>query len=133
MEFAATLPVNERVRGLTTKFFLKKYARRYLPGSIVNRRKRGLSVPLSAWLRGPLYAWAQTLLGSDRLNRVGINGQVALELLEEHRRREADHARALWALMVLSEWLAWTEQTLQVAATVGAEGENLQPPVAPAA
>jgi asparagine synthase (glutamine-hydrolysing) len=132
MEFAASLPVNERVRGLTTKFFLKKYARRYLPGSIVNRRKRGLSVPLSAWLRGPLYAWAQTLLGSDRLNRVGINGPVALELLEEHRRREADHARALWALMVLSEWLAWTEQTLQVAATVGAEGENLRPPVAPA-
>src|SRR5712692_8173637 len=133
MEFAATLPVNERVRGLTTKFFLKRYARRYLPGSIVNRRKRGLSVPLSAWLRGPLYAWARTLLGSDLLNRVGINGPVALALLEEHRRREADHARALWALMVLSEWLAWTEQTLQVAATVGAEGENLRPPVAPAA
>jgi len=133
MEFAATLPVNERVRGLTTKFFLKKYARRYLPNSIVNRRKRGLSVPLSGWLRGPLYDWAQSLLGSERLNRVGIKGPVALELLEEHRRREADHARALWALMVLSEWLAWTEQTLHVAATVGAERENLRPPVAPAA
>jgi len=56
-----------------------------------------------------------------------------LELLEEHRRREADHARALWALMVLSEWLAWTEQSLNVAGTVGREGEDLRPPVAPAA
>ena len=133
MEFAATLPVNERVRGLTTKFFLKKYARRYLPRSIIHRRKRGLSVPLSAWLRGPLYDWAQSLLGSSLLNRVGIKGTVALELLEEHRRREADHARALWALMVLSEWLAWTEQSLNVAGTVGREGEDLRPPVAPAA
>jgi asparagine synthetase B (glutamine-hydrolysing) len=48
MEFAATLPVEERVRGLTTKVFLKRYAERYLPASIVYRRKRGLSVPLSA-------------------------------------------------------------------------------------
>src|SRR5262249_47361173 len=31
MEFAATLPVEERVRGLTTKVFLKRFARRYLP------------------------------------------------------------------------------------------------------
>ncbi|MCA9729417.1 MAG: asparagine synthase (glutamine-hydrolyzing), partial [Candidatus Eisenbacteria bacterium] len=54
MEFAATLPPRERVDRLQTKPFLKRYALRYLPRAIVHRRKRGLSVPLSAWLRGPL-------------------------------------------------------------------------------
>jgi asparagine synthase (glutamine-hydrolysing) len=109
MEFAATLPVNHRVRGLSTKVFLKKYAEQYLPRSIIYRRKRGLSVPLSLWLRGPLYEWALSRVGDERLAEVGINVKAAVELLEEHRRREADHGRALWTLVVLSEWLAWDE------------------------
>ncbi len=107
MEFAAGLPVRERVNGLATKVFLKRYALRYLPASIVHRRKRGLSVPLASWLRGPLYEWAQSRLHSDLLDDVGVSSRVALELLEEHRQQRTDHARALWTLIVLSEWLAW--------------------------
>ena len=58
MEFAKSLPIEDRVRGFKTKVFLKRYALRYLPDEIVNRRKRGLSVPIGRWLRGPLHAWA---------------------------------------------------------------------------
>lgn len=110
MEFAATLPAKERVCGLTTKVFLKRYALRYLPESIVNRKKRGLSVPLAAWLRGPLHEYALARLGSPLLSKAGVRPNAALELLEEHQRRVADHARSLWTLIVLSEWLDWTEE-----------------------
>ena len=107
MEFAATLPADERVRGLTTKVFLKRYARRYLPASIVYRRKRGLSVPLSSWMRGPLYEWCESRLNSSRLDEASVDRKVAVTLLEEHRQHRADHARTLWTLIVLSEWLDW--------------------------
>ncbi len=107
LEFAASLPESERVRGLTTKVFLKRYALRYLPRDIVHRRKRGLSVPLSRWLRESLYEWAEASIGSDRLGEAGIERRAALTLLEEHRARQADHARGLWTLIVLSEWLGW--------------------------
>lgn len=107
MEFAAALPVDERVRGFDTKVFLKSYASRYLPEEIVHRRKRGLSVPITPWLRGPLHDWALAALGSPRLEAAGVRPTAALELLAEHTRGEADHARALWALLVLSEWLDW--------------------------
>jgi len=110
MEFAATLPPADRVSGLKTKVFLKRYALRYLPESIVHRKKRGLSVPLPGWLRGPLYEWAESRLRSDLLGEAGVDRQAALELLEEHRRRKADHARALWTLIVLSEWLGWASK-----------------------
>jgi asparagine synthase (glutamine-hydrolysing) len=113
MEFAATLPVKERVRGLTTKVFLKRYALRYLPESIVNRKKRGLSVPLASWLHGPLYEYALLRLRSPLLAEVGIRPEAALELLEEHRQRVADHARSLWTIIVLSEWLDWAEEALR--------------------
>jgi len=113
MEFAATLPVHDRVCGLSTKVFLKKYAEHYLPRSIIYRRKRGLSVPLAIWLRGPLYDWARAQLDSGRLVEVGVHVESALKILEEHRRREADHARTLWTLIVLCEWLAWDEARIR--------------------
>jgi asparagine synthase (glutamine-hydrolysing) len=108
MNFAATLPVEERVRGFTTKVFLKRYALRYLPKTIVHRRKRGLSVPLSRWLRGPLRDWAEAALGNAQLGCVGIRNAVALELLSEHCRRDAEHGRTIWTLITLSEWLDWS-------------------------
>ena len=107
IEFAATLPLADRVHGVTTKVFLKRYAAAYLPRGIVHRRKRGLSVPLSGWLRGPLYEWAEARIGSPRLAAVGVERNAALALLDEHRSRKVDHARALWTLIVLSEWLDW--------------------------
>ncbi len=107
MEFAKSLPVGDRVRGFNTKIFLKRYALRYLPEAIVNRRKRGLSVPIGRWLRGPLQEWASATLESRRLERIGIHTPAVLDLFSEHCQRRADHARALWTLLVLSEWLDW--------------------------
>jgi len=107
IEFAAALPEQARVRGLTTKVFLKDYARLYLPRTVTHRRKRGLSVPLSAWLRGPLRDWAQSRLAGSALAEAGLNDRAALDLLAEHGARKADHARAIWTLLVLSEWLEW--------------------------
>jgi asparagine synthase (glutamine-hydrolysing) len=107
MDFAAALPPDSRVHGLTTKTFLKHYARRYLPASLIHRRKRGLSVPLASWLRGPLYDWTRDLLASPRLEAAGIDARAAVAILEEHRARRADRARAVWTIVVLSIWLDW--------------------------
>lgn len=113
MNFAASLPPGERVRGITTKVFLKRYALRYLPKTIVHRRKRGLSVPLSRWLRGPLRDWAEAALSNEQLGCVGVQNSVALELLSEHCRREADHGRIIWTLITLSEWLDWSAKEVE--------------------
>jgi len=104
LEFAAGVPVSERVRGFSTKVFLKRYAERYLPREIIHRRKRGLSVPLGRWLRGPLRDWAAAALEPRQLEPFGIHPASARELFQEHLDRRADHARALWTLIVLSHW-----------------------------
>jgi len=107
LSFAATLPSVERVRGLETKRFLKRFALRHLPRGIVFRRKRGLSVPLAAWLRGPLAGWARDRLVGGRVEAFGVAATV---LLDEHQKGLSDHARAVWTLLVLEEWLAWAER-----------------------
>ena len=110
IDFAAGLPVQARVHGLRTKAFLKRYALQYLPGSVVYRRKRGLSVPLASWLREPLRDWAASRLSSSALSNVGIDQRAAMTLLAEHRAKSSDHSRVLWTLIVLSEWLEWAQR-----------------------
>jgi asparagine synthase (glutamine-hydrolysing) len=116
MHFAASLPAMDRVRGFSTKIFLKQYALRYLPREIVHRRKRGLSVPLARWLRGPLREWAERALANPRLETAGLKPMAATELLNEHLLRQADHARAIWTLIALSEWLDWVFEETATAA-----------------
>ena len=54
-EFAGGLPPSWKVSRRDTKILLRSLAaRRGLPPSIVSRRKRGFSMPLGTWFRGPL-------------------------------------------------------------------------------
>ena len=68
-------------------------------------------MPLATWLRGPLREWAASRLSHELLARVGIATAGGVELLDEHMARRADHARAIWTLIVLSEWLEWLAET----------------------
>jgi asparagine synthase (glutamine-hydrolysing) len=113
MEFAQLLPREQRVKKFQTKVFLKQYALRYLSTDIVYRRKRGLSVPLGRWLRGPLCEWAEAALNNVHLERVGICTTITRNLFAEHISGRADHTRALWTLIVLSEWFDWMEARTQ--------------------
>ena len=131
IDFAARLPEVQRVRGLTTKVFLKRYARRYLPHDVVYRRKRGLSVPLAAWLRDPLREWARQRLDHPGLAELGLDARALQSLLQEHCARQADHGRALWALLVLAEWLDWhaageLDATLAAARLRRGEASNIE-------
>jgi asparagine synthase (glutamine-hydrolysing) len=105
-DFAFRLDARMLVRGMTTKWLLKRVARRWLPRSLVDRRKRGLSVPVAAWINEGLSPEAERLFDTARLERQGLlhPGNV-WQLLKEHRSRSANHGRALWALLMLEYWL----------------------------
>jgi hypothetical protein len=54
-----------------------------------------------------LKEWAIATLKKGRLEQVGIHTSGAIELFSEHCQRKADHARAIWSLLALGEWLDW--------------------------
>ncbi|MCA9728538.1 MAG: hypothetical protein KC729_12695, partial [Candidatus Eisenbacteria bacterium] len=55
--------------------------------------------------------WARRRIDGGTLEQAGIRRLVARELLDEHLSRRHDRARALWTLLVLSEWIEWWEET----------------------
>jgi asparagine synthetase B (glutamine-hydrolysing) len=68
--------------------------------SLAHRGPNALGMSMSSQAAGGA---SRLVAGVD----FGINVEPAVKRLEEHRRREADHARTLWSLTVLFEWLAW--------------------------
>ena len=105
---ALAAPGHVHVHGLRGKHLLREVARPWLPGFILRKRKRGLTVPTGRWLRGVLAEATGRLVRDGPLARTGLLRAPALErMVREHRTGRADHGRALWPLVALHWWLTY--------------------------
>ena len=105
VEFALGLPAEARVRDGESKFLLRKLLYKYVPRALVERPKRGFSVPMAAWLRGPLRDWADDLLSESTLRQSDVlRADVIAQRWREHRRGEADWSYPLWTALMFQDW-----------------------------
>lgn len=106
VEFALRIPMHSKIRGKDTKWMLRQLLERYLPLSRFDQPKQGFSVPLDAWLRGPLRDWAEPLLSENTLYSEGLLDRSAvLKIWNEHLSGHRNHQRALWTVLMLQAWL----------------------------
>jgi asparagine synthase (glutamine-hydrolysing) len=98
------MPMTLKLRGLTTKFLLRRFARGRLPETVLRRPKKGFSVPLALWFKGP---WKEKLR-KELLRGTGtsvlFDPMVIGRLLKEHESGWRDHSMKLWGLLILSLW-----------------------------
>jgi asparagine synthase (glutamine-hydrolysing) len=105
IEFAASLPEKYKLRGLTTKYLLKRMLKKLLPGEILERRKMGFGVPIGHWFRGKLQPFLrETILSESALKRGLFKPEVVKQMVELHARGERDYSHQLWSLMMLELW-----------------------------
>jgi asparagine synthase (glutamine-hydrolysing) len=110
VELARRIPPRLRLRGLTTKYLLKRAMAGRLPAKVVGGKKRGFNVPMPAWLAGDLQTFTRDTLSPARVRAQGLfEPRAVTRLIDEHASRAADHSRALWTLLVLS---VWTDEVL---------------------
>ncbi|HYL56782.1 MAG TPA: asparagine synthase (glutamine-hydrolyzing) [Gemmatimonadales bacterium] len=100
MELVLPAPSALKVHGFTTKAILKEAASGLVPGKVIRRRKRGLSVPVARWLNGGLAQLADRYLTAPRVFRDAPTAR----LLGEHRSGQRNHARKLWPLLMAELW-----------------------------
>jgi len=77
-----------------------------VPNSLIDRPKSGFSIPIGAWLRGPLKEWASDLISKDNINKYGIlNYEMVNSIWEAHLSGKEMH-NELWGILMLQSWLA---------------------------
>jgi asparagine synthase (glutamine-hydrolysing) len=103
--FALGLATPLKVRGLAKKRLLRRALAPLLPREILHGRKQGFSIPVAAWLRGPLQGYARELLSTPTLSRQGCFDPAAVtRLLDSHCAGREDLSRQLWGLMAFTLW-----------------------------
>lgn len=105
IEFVQQIPSNLKLHGFETKYILKQAVQDLVPQEIIQRNKKGFSVPLRVWLKGELKELLQDTLGDQRTRERGLLNQRTVQtIIKEHLRGRRDHARTLWALLTLELW-----------------------------
>ncbi|MGB7203571.1 MAG: asparagine synthase (glutamine-hydrolyzing) [Pyrinomonadaceae bacterium] len=104
-QFAASLPLEYKLRGSKGKYILKKALEPRLPHEILHRKKKGFGIPVAEWLKGRLNPLMHDLLAPERLKRQGLfDPSYVQSLIDEHEKGIASHHKQLWTLLVFQLW-----------------------------
>jgi asparagine synthase (glutamine-hydrolysing) len=105
-EFAWKLPLSMRIRQRQGKWILRQLLYRYVPREMVDRPKSGFGIPLATWLRGPLRAWAESLLEESRLRQDGyFDSALIVKIWREHLSGKNNWEYHLWDVLMFQAWL----------------------------
>lgn len=106
VEFAWKLPIGWKIRGGQSKWILRQLLYRYVPLGLIKRPKMGFSVPIDAWLCGPLRQWGEELLEERRLRREGFFHPAPIrQRWKEHLSGVRNWQYCLWNVLMFQAWL----------------------------
>ncbi|MBT5540854.1 MAG: asparagine synthetase B, partial [Alphaproteobacteria bacterium] len=105
VELSWRLPQKFKIREGQSKWILRQILDQHVPRKLFDRPKVGFSVPVQAWLRGPLKEWAHELLSKDSIDRYGLmKWQPINQKWQEHLSGKHDWQYQLWSALMLQSW-----------------------------
>lgn len=105
-QFAASIPVEYKLKGKSGKVILKEAMKDLLPHDILHRPKKGFGIPIAEWLKGRLNPLTHDMLSPERLNKQGLfNVDYVQKFIKEHETGAASHHKELWTLLVFQLWI----------------------------
>jgi asparagine synthase (glutamine-hydrolysing) len=102
-EYVSALPDAARVRGLSTKWILRRADEKLVAGA--KPRKAGFRIALADLMRGEARELlVDHLRGAGCRTRAYYDGAVLDRLIDEHLARKRNHEETLWTLLNLEIW-----------------------------
>ncbi|WNO61685.1 asparagine synthase (glutamine-hydrolyzing) [Rheinheimera sp. MMS21-TC3] len=107
VEFALKLPQAIKYKNKTAKSPLRNILYKYVPQNLIERPKKGFSVPLAQWLRNELKDWAEQLLDFETLKADGyFDPKQVHKLWQAHLSEHRNWSGVLWNILMFQAWLA---------------------------
>ncbi len=104
IEFAARLPSAYKYDNGTKKKILKNIVHRHIPKKLMDRPKKGFSVPVERWLRHELSEYLDIYLNKKELEKHGFfNYEYVCRLKKWYVETGNDYSM-VWSLLVFQMW-----------------------------
>ncbi|HEY0060976.1 MAG TPA: XrtA/PEP-CTERM system amidotransferase [Telluria sp.] len=106
VEWVSGLPSSSKLRNGEGKHIFKKALKPFLSDDILYRKKMGFSIPLGAWLRGPLRESMRKAVLNPALLETGIfNENYLKQMIDQHQSGTQDHTTSLWSVLMFEAFL----------------------------
>jgi len=105
VEMAFTLPIDFKIKGYQGKCVLKNILSKHIPKKLFEGPKRGFSIPLDAWLRGPLRDWAEDLLDEKKITQEGFFDPAEIrKKWNEYVSGKRNWQEYIWIILMFQAW-----------------------------
>jgi asparagine synthase (glutamine-hydrolysing) len=106
------IPSRLKIRNGQGKWILRKVVHRYVPHTLLDRPKQGFTVPIGAWLHGPLRDWANDLLSETSIRSTGLlSAKQVARLWTSFVNGSNANPNALWSILMLQAWARMNLET----------------------
>jgi asparagine synthase (glutamine-hydrolysing) len=106
VEFSTKIPTHLKLKGVSTKYILRKVMERYLPKHIIYRSKSGFGGPLRSWIINDLDDKITELLSKENIEGRGIfNYETIRKLIIDNKLGKIDASYSIWCLLAIEKWM----------------------------
>lgn len=106
VEFAWTIPMEYKKQGDVGKMVLRDVLYRYVPKEMMDRPKKGFSIPITQWLREPeLREWAESLLDRELIKRQGILDADEVQRIWRDFTDYGSWRIQIWYILMFQSWI----------------------------
>jgi len=105
IEFIAQLPSSLKYKNGDKKWLLKQITHKYLPKEMMDRPKKGFSVPIEEWFKDELKDYLLTYLNKDRLDKEGLfDSKEIIKLRDNYLNGNKENIQKLWFILMFEMW-----------------------------
>lgn len=111
--FSWTLPMQYLRNETTGKLILRDILYKYVPKELMDRPKKGFSVPVAKWLMEKgLHDWAREMLAEDKIKREGLLDASVVRSLWDDFALHGRWCDQIWYLLMFESWLQEVKPSL---------------------
>jgi asparagine synthase (glutamine-hydrolysing) len=109
VEFAVSLPSRLKMRDGTGKWLLRQAVTQLVPPHVLQKAKKGFSLPIGRWFRGELRHRVEALCEANGRIHEYVDPNAVRRLAIEHLSGRRDHSGLIWRLIVLDLWFGFLD------------------------
>ncbi len=104
--FAASLPVELKLKDGQAKYILKKVAEKYLDKDIIYRKKTGFGAPLRQWIKNDFQPLFEKYLNKKIMEKHGVfNHDAVWKMIKDNASGKSDSAYSIFSVICISIWM----------------------------